>query len=502
MQKAWKEWEGRVVNKEFRLGEFLGGSERAGVFMTQYGPESLKAAVKLIPVGTWDQAVAEAELARLQSALALSHPHLLQIFQAGRATLDDTDLIFVVSEYADEDLSQILPTRPLAAEEIRETLGPALEALAYLHGQGFAHGHVKPANVMAIADRLKLSSDGIAVIGQRRSAPAERNEYDAPEIGQSEALAASDVWSLGMLAVMALTQRLPGWDASGEPLLPPNVPAPLDDIARRCLQRDPRDRCSVADIAGRLGLRIAAETPAAKPSPARPELRPTPAARRAAAGPQLGPQQTRIPASQSFPYQRRSNAGPYIAVAAVLAIIGVLVVPRLFRSGKINPQAVSEAADSTSLQGATGQAARVAREVTQVKDRGASSATGGANLSASGEAVERPAPARGNAPRRALSAGQVAEQVIPDVPKSARDTIRGTVRVGVRLSVDTTGNVTEAELDNAGPSKYFARLALEAAQQWKFDPPKMQGQNVLSDWLLRFQFTEQGTKVIPVQSDP
>ena len=49
MPKAWKEWEGRVVKKEFRLGDYLGGSERAGVFMTQYGPESLKAAIKLIP---------------------------------------------------------------------------------------------------------------------------------------------------------------------------------------------------------------------------------------------------------------------------------------------------------------------------------------------------------------------------------------------------------------------------------------------------------------------
>jgi TonB family protein len=503
MPKAWKEWEGRVVNKEFRLGEFLGGSERAGVFMMQYGPASLKAAVKLIPVGTWDQAVAEAKLARLQSARALSHPHLLKILQAGRATLDNTELIFVVTEYADEDLSQILPTRPLAGEEIREMLGPALETLAYLHGKGFAHGNLKPANVMAISDQLKLSSDGISAIGERRSAPAERDEYDAPEIGQGETLAASDVWSLGMLMVMALTQRLPSSDASEkEPVLPPNVPAPFDDIARRCLQRDPRDRCSVADIAGRLGLRIAAETPVSKPSPAKAELRPTVAARRAAAGPQLAPQQTRIPASQSFPYQRRSNAGAYIAVAVVVLIVGIGVIPRLFRSGKINSQAVNVAADSTARQDSSGRPTRVASEVTQVKDRGASGDTGGVNLRASSEEVERPAAARANAPRRALSAGQVAEQVIPDVPKSARDTIRGTVRVGVRLSVDTAGNVTEAEFDSAGPSKYFARLALEAAQQWKFDPPKMQGQNVLSDWLLRFQFTEQGTKVIPVQSDP
>jgi TonB family protein len=96
----------------------------------------------------------------------------------------------------------------------------------------------------------------------------------------------------------------------------------------------------------------------------------------------------------------------------------------------------------------------------------------------------------------------VAQQVVPDVPKSARETIRGTVRVGVRISVDSEGNVTEAELDPAGPSKYFAQVALDAAQQWKFEPPKVEGRNVPSDWLLQFQFTGKGTKVIPVQSDP
>lgn len=501
MPKAWKEWEGRVVNKEFRLGEFLGGSERAGVFMTQYGPESLKAAVKLIPVGTWDRATAEAELARLQSARGLSHPHLLQIFQAGRATLDDTDIIFVVMEYADEDLSQILPTRPLTAGEMREMLGPALEALAYLHGQGFVHGRLKPANVMAIADQLKLSSDGISAAGQRHWAPEERSDYDAPEMGQNETLAASDVWSLGMLVVMALTQSLPGRDADSKLQLPSDVPAPFDEIARRCLQRDPHDRCSVADVAATLGLKIAAE-----PADTKPQLQQTPAARRAAPGPQSAPKlaepKRSTPASQSFPYQRRSNAGSYIAVAVVLVIVGVLVVPRLLRSGKINSQAVSLAADSAQQDAAT-LPTKAARKVTQVKDeRSSSDAGGGANLRASSEELERPAATRGNTPRRGLSAGQVAQQVVPDVPQSARDTIRGTVRVGVRLSVDTAGNVTEAELDNPGPSKYFSRLALEAAQQWKFEPPKMQGQNVLSDWLLRFQFTGQGTKVIPVQSDP
>jgi protein TonB len=96
----------------------------------------------------------------------------------------------------------------------------------------------------------------------------------------------------------------------------------------------------------------------------------------------------------------------------------------------------------------------------------------------------------------------VARQVLPDVPPSARRTIRGKISVGVRVSVDSSGKVTDAELDSPGPSKYFARLALEAAQRWTFDPPKMDGRSVLSDWVLHFEFTGSGTKAVPVEAAP
>src|SRR6266566_4011270 len=381
MREPWKEWEGRVVNKEFRLGEYLGGSERAGVFLTQYGHESLKAAVKLIAIGTWDQATVEAELSRLQSARELSHPHVLQIFQAGRAKLDDTKLLFVVMEYAEEDLSQTLPSRALTTEEVREMLKPTLEALAYLHGQGFVHGHLKPASVMAIDDQLKLSSDGISPSGERRGAREQRSDYDAPEIAQGENAAAGDVWSLGMLLVMALTQRLPRWDASKEqPILPENVPAPFAEIARNCLCRDPRARWALTEIAARLGFGSLAEptTPAhatsfdrasaraqearagdpdfavakpdlgqsgvrraprarwalteiaarlgfgslAEPTVAKPDLGQSGVAPRAVVGPQLAAAQRKgLTGPRSFTAKSGSNTGVYIASAVVLVIV-------------------------------------------------------------------------------------------------------------------------------------------------------------------------------------
>jgi eukaryotic-like serine/threonine-protein kinase len=495
MPKDWKEWEGRVLNGDLRLGEYLGGSEHAGVFLTEHGPESRKAAIKLIPVKTWDQATAEGELSRLHSARELSHPHLLQIYQAGRAKLDDTELLFVVMEHAEEDLSQILPNRPLSAAEVREILKPTLDALGYLHGKGFVHGHLKPANVMAIGDQLKLSSDGISRLGERRGALGERSDYDAPEIAQGENSAASDVWSLGMLLVMALTQRLPDWSASGEtPIVPDNVPPPFDEIARHCLLRDARARLSLADVAARMGF----GTPT-KPAVPKQELRQGAVTSVAAAGPRLAvPQRKAVAGPPKFTAKRRSNAGAYLAVGVALAIVGIFVVPRLFRGGTIESKTIHSQTNSPAQA-----PARANRVIAQVSDPGeGDGAPSKTNPPVAGEKPEDLSEVRAKAPRRGLTAGQVAEQVLPDVPTSASESIHGTVRVGVRVSVDSSGNVTEADLDSPGPSKYFAHLALEAAQQWKFDPPKMQGRNVLSDWLLHFQFTQKGTKVIPVQSAP
>jgi TonB family protein len=498
MPQAWKELEGRVINKEFRLGEYLGGSEDAGVFVTQYGPESLKAALKLIPIGRWDAATVEAELSLLQSACELSHSHVLQIFQAGRTTIDDTELLFVVMEYADENLSQFLPKRPLAAAEVRDMLGPTLDALAYLHSKGFVHGHLRPANILATGDQLKLSSDGISRIGARRGPVGKPSEYDAPEVARGENSSASDVWSLGMLLVMALTQRLPAQDASGEPVVT-DVPAPFGDVARHCLQRDPGSRWGLAEIAERLDFpKPASTTGVTKADMRQPSVPSRAVPPRAVARPQSVPRQKAIAGPRDFPYQRRSNAGAYIAVAVVVVIVGIFVGPRLFRDGAVRSQT-----DSTA-QGTTGAAtARATSAIAQVSEQsGGAEGARAANSRPIEKEAEAASAARGKASRRGLTPGQVAQQVVPDVPRSARDTIRGTVRVGVRIGVDSAGNVTEAELDSPGPSKYFAHLALEAAQQWRFEPPKVGGRNVLSDWLLHFQFTGEGTKVIPVQSDP
>jgi len=91
---------------------------------------------------------------------------------------------------------------------------------------------------------------------------------------------------------------------------------------------------------------------------------------------------------------------------------------------------------------------------------------------------------------------------LPDVPEKARATIHGTVHVVVKVQVGPAGIVTDAELDNPGPSKYFADLALKAARQWEFSSPEADGHSLPSEWLIRFQFTQMDTKAIASQRTP
>src|SRR5271168_1221491 len=156
--ELWKSWEGRVVDGKFSLRRLLGASEHSGVFLTQR-QTSQKAAIKLIPA---DAKEADAQLAHWRAAAHISHPHLLAVYESGRCQMDGVAYLYLLMEYADEDLSQILPHRGLTPGEAADLLPPLLDALSYLHAKGLVHGCVKPSNVLAVGDQLRLSSDHIA----------------------------------------------------------------------------------------------------------------------------------------------------------------------------------------------------------------------------------------------------------------------------------------------------------------------------------------------------
>jgi TonB family protein len=493
MSDTWKQWEGQVVNGKFPLLRYLGGSERSAVFLTERheGEQLLKAAIKLIPA---DRETGELQLSRWRQAAELSHPNLIPLFEAGHCEIGGVPLLYVVMECAEENLAQVLPDRALAPAEARAMLDSVLDVLSYLHGKGFVHGHIKPANIMANGDLLKVSSDGLRRAGESVDGRGMPSAYDAPEnVGEAipvaEAMSsAGDVWSLGMTLVETLTQNLPVVRAAEQPvpLLPQALPQPFLEIARHCLVRRPQGRWTVDQIAARLQDRTPVPQARIRARALQPVARP----------PWLS--------TKHLSYAMTAVVGFVLLLAAILA------VPRILRRHPETPQAPATELEQPPVPTAPKQVKQAPPERPTKASRPsaveeAQDSAGPAPVPASihPKAIhEEETSTLAKLPAGALVHGEVAQKVLPEVLKSARDTIRGTVKVSVKVDVDRSGTVEGAELESPGPSKYFARAALQAAQLWKFKPPKIGGQGVLSNWTLRFEFTRNETTVVPKQENP
>jgi TonB family protein len=484
MTEAWKNWEGQVADGRFRLRQYLGASERGPVFLTDYGePEPRPAAIKLVPA---DPQNAEAQLARWTLAATLAHPHLLRVLQTGRCQVDGARLLYVVTELADEDLSQIIPQRALRPAEAHDMLRPVLEALAYLQSKGLVHGHIKPSNIMAVGDQLKISSDGICAARDTSAAYAKLNAYDAPEAGTRGCSAAGDVWSLGVTLVEVLTQQLPAWEWKGqeEPELPKALPAPFGDIVRQCLRRDPQRRCTLAEIATRLdpdapalGKLKLVEQPAEQPAKTHTEPRVT------------------APPAERAP--KRSYAIPAMVIG-IAALVVIFAAPKLFnRNGAQASRGLAASAPEKPAPKAKAKKADAKPPAEKLIAERTDTSEAAPPTAAPPTAAAQPTPVAKESAGDVVH-GAVAHQVLPEVPQSARSTISGTVRVGVRVNVNASGKVADVELDAAGPSKYFANLAVKAAREWEFTPSKLDGQAMPSEWILRFEFAQDGTKVTPI----
>jgi serine/threonine protein kinase len=434
--EIWSKWESQIVNGLFPLRRFLGKSDHSVVFLTDCKQRNLsKAAIKLVPA---DPATAEIRLAHLQRIAILSHPHLVRALDSGICQLGGHPFLFVVMEYADQTLAQVLQHRALTVEEAREMLVPALSALGFLHRKNLVQSQLKPTNFLVVNDQLKLASDTVRPVGDSSSSFAKGSLYNAPEAKNGPLNAPSDVWGLGISVVESLTQSPPRSDESFDNVaLPAELPVDFADTIRRCLNPNPAARPTIAELEAQFKPALPPTAPSIPP-PANIAISP-PAS---------------IESARQTPRERPHKARLLIPAVAVSALVVLAIWAGTHRS-QVHP--IVAPAASRAEQAASPPA-------------------------------YSPLAAAPN-PVSSTSAAAVQHEEIPALSRASRESIRGQIKVTVLVTVDRSGKVIAESLQTQGSSKYFAHLATEAAKDWRFAPADNPASR---QWLLRFEFSRSG----------
>lgn len=181
-------------------------------------------------------------------------PRLLSMFEQAGAQ-------YLVQEYIEgPNLDQLLQRRTVTAAEVETLLMELLPVLQFVHQHQVIHRDIKPANIIwqppqppvlvdfgaakAVLDRRQLQQTA-TVIGSAG--------YAAPEQTLGKAVFASDIYSLGVVAIHMLTGMHPFdlYSVSEDrwcwrPYVQSAVPVPLTRILDRMITRGLRERYGAA----------------------------------------------------------------------------------------------------------------------------------------------------------------------------------------------------------------------------------------------------------------
>jgi len=207
---------------------------------------------------------------RLQQLSLFGHPSICSIYEVA----EEDGRSFIVMQYVEgETLASRMRSKSLELGECVEIAAQVADVLAEAHSHGIIHRDIKPANIMLTArHQAKVMDFGLAkVVRDRSLAESEAVTeslltepgvmigtvpYMSPEQVRGETLdARSDIFSVGATMYEMISGRRPFECASaaetisailvGEPAsltqLQKEIPAELDRIVRKCLEKD-RDR--------------------------------------------------------------------------------------------------------------------------------------------------------------------------------------------------------------------------------------------------------------------
>lgn len=226
-------------------------------------------AIKMLPPRhQHDQAYATRFEREARAIATLNHPHILPIHDYGELPRANGQVVsYLVMPYIDGgSVETLLGQRSISQEEVLALLSQAAEAIDYAHAQHALHHNIKPANMLLRSDLWLLLADfGIAHIVSGH-APDSRlsnaqdkaivgtstsSAYSAPEQVSGQTVAASDLYSLAVVAYQLLTGHLPFPSTQGGASLHrvqsprhwnPALPSACEEVLQRALAHQPEAR--------------------------------------------------------------------------------------------------------------------------------------------------------------------------------------------------------------------------------------------------------------------
>jgi serine/threonine-protein kinase len=256
---------------QYQLGRQIGAGGMGEVYMAEHSLLKRPCALKMIKPDAVTDPLALARFEReVKSAARLSHPNTIAIYDYGHT---DDGTFYYVMEYLPglslQDL--VIQHGPVPPGRLIFLLRQICAGLAEAHALGIIHRDLKPANIFIAlrggeADVAKVLDFGLVKLTGDPDEPNLTTDqtvsgtpmFMSPEqaTGGAALDPRTDIYSLGAIAYFALTGRPPFTGTSPmavmiaharDPVVPPSkvnptVPADLEKVVLRCLEKKPEDR--------------------------------------------------------------------------------------------------------------------------------------------------------------------------------------------------------------------------------------------------------------------